>query len=1595
MARNNPNIDGMDDDALRSLLSSLMSKKVGPARPVSKDAKEKANPSAVMIALLQKYLKDFRKEAEEDQALLKEVVESIKDLENRRDAKKQENKEKTKDKKSSVLETKNSKNIYAIHKMLTKASKNDSGDTIKLLQEINNNIKNGGGGGNGGGNPPTPSASGGGGGGAGRRKGLFGNNIRYIDGQPVADDLAIMSHFIEHITAELSHVEKHLVGFNAISVVFDGIIDKERQFVQDMRQIAYETNFSTKEAYALNKAYEDIGTTSFQTGVAREDFQESYKKSIRGGIRDLKIVNSLTKTQLHTEKQLGMKAGELNDEFTSWNQSGRMTVAQLDEMGRGIREVGRNTGLTGDELGSVVKNSGDFVQSLKNAAMFSSETSTNMLEISANAKKLGIESQIQPLLKAMSSSSHLLLEASSQTQTLLFSAASKVGKIDDLLNGTIGRSKAGIKSMAMGIDAVLKDFGVSSMESIDQLSDAAKKQLNLSLKATFGLELGELRSQYEALNEAGKSYTDRLNGIEEKRKNNLTLEESSMLLEEERRLKLNKSMEMLTIMDEAAKGAKDMNMALATFGKRKNEFSEDLTKMGISAKDNAGIVKGSIEAALKSVNEGLSSSGKETLNISSKDIENALKDPKALRELTSQITKAEQVSATAMKSQLTPMEEMNQNLTEINDNIRKYTNHGISGLFNSVLGKLVALTSAVVGIGGGLALFYYGMRRKYDTIERMFLDEETGTASWLKKMFNKSSSSTPANTTNFKVGKMQDNPNSAYRKLKTKVTYKDAASKDMGTFYKSLSKRLSESLESFGNGIAETTEKLSKFITNGTESLVKEITTSGPKKAYLDLINKTWNEVAKATEHGMGRVKTVFNQVTKFSSINFNKLTTQSSAFYKNLKIAEQIPKLRSAMSFTAIKTFVKDIPVLAAKGFGGGLNAMVKIYGKVGSSFFRLAATMNPLSLAITGIFVAIDGLTGALDAGARAGKIFNKAQENVTLNEEYSAKAAGLLFGVLNGLTFGIAGLLLPLDKWTDSLARFNAKIPILTIILAPLIVALEVAWGIIKGVGLAIWDIFKGLWKMVTNIVNPIVDGLAESFSILGGIFGETDGKANWLVQTFRKMGGVVGIVSGTIRFIGTAIGWVFSTLGATIGFAIGLIMKLANIILTVLIWPIKLLIKTIDWISGLFGAFIDGFKGIMSPFSEAWDLFSMAFSEIGTAFSDIGTMFSDIGSAIYGIISPIIEAIDVFGFFKEGTGGMTWVLKEAAQAITSIIKLFLNVILTPLRIFAFVISSVGKTIQSVIKILQGDFSGAFKLFSSIFTDGMKFIINPFKEFGMWLYNNTIGAFIDIGAGIGTFVYNTLMYPFVKIADFLMNLIPGLGKGVEAFTATEEANKKRVAENGSSFTGGIGRTLGGMKDLSLSKTLGGVGELALASLGLFNPFNYFEDGTRKVQQTGIGFLHKNEMIVPANDVQNLSAKGDGKFEANEFLSNAVERKDRISTSMTSAMPPMDIHSAVQRDRAAKDTEKTEIISSEIDNISSEASEQTILLSKLTVLFEQMLKALDPQSQPNRSGGGAVGNTSPKQVVHKPANYFRNTVGLVSQTASKSALNLGPQTS
>jgi hypothetical protein len=482
---------------------------------------------------------------------------------------------------------------------------------------------------------------------------------------------------------------------------FGGIVTEQVKFLKDSRAVAYQVAGITSETRGLQKEFTKLENSAYLTGFGRVDLQKQYLANVSKGIKDQKVAKALSVTQLQTAKQLGLEANAFDETFREMNIAGGMTVNQISDMANGMKAAAKSAGITGDQLKKAVDSAQQINKAMIAAATLTSAAAKNVTSILASSEKFGVGDQAAELLKAASSSSTLLLSASDETKNLLYNAAASVGKVGELQKGILLRSRSGIKDLRKGFDNILRTFGVESAEAIDNLSDESKMQLNIQLKSAFGMELGEFQNQIKALKEQESTLADKMAEINKERKKSLSTEERLALAEKERKAKIEASVGALAALEEASKGAKDMNQALRKFGDRKSEFESDIKALGGDFRSSASAAKTALTSAIENVNEGLTKAGKAKLEISSDEITKALKDPTALKEITAKITKGNQEMETAQQAALDPMSKVEQTAREINDNFSKYSGQAIASLTDIVgnTGMMAAAFGSVAAEG--------------------------------------------------------------------------------------------------------------------------------------------------------------------------------------------------------------------------------------------------------------------------------------------------------------------------------------------------------------------------------------------------------------------------------------------------------------------------------------------------------------------------------------------------------------------------------------------------------------------------------------------------------------------------------------------------------------------------------------------------------------------------------------------------------------------------------------------------------------------------------------------------------------------------------
>ena len=691
------NIDsGLNAQDLRGLIESLAKQNTGPAKPFGK--KNENDPTTKLLKDMETLSKDFRASIQETKKLTTEVSNFLKSN--------NKSKGNANNKLGSTKPIKKSSGEKKLESSMTKLAeeglKKGSIKTydFKVAEIMKSFIKSmklgfktmtGGGGGG----PP------GGGGGGG---GYYGGYGREDPDQLAAlNALRRKKQSIGDISRSLAVSQETMLGYTAFSKVTDGIVKKEREFSQSVRAVAYETEGVTKNSRSLQKTYEDIGKVSKMTGFERDKTQASYISNLKKGFKNQKAALDVSKSQLNTEKMIGVEAGALGETFSGMALSAGMTGSQLAQFGRSIQEAARNTGVTGENLANAVKQSDQFIKNLRNGARLTTEAASNMVELMASAEKFGVSEQMGSIAGVATKGLSGLMEASAQQKTLLYQAAGSMGATSELISGTLLSTKDGLKKLAGGMENILGKFGIESLDQIANMSDQQKSIVDAQLRAAYGMGLGEFKQSIEATKEASKGLDEKLSDITAKQKQNLTLGERNLLLDQKRSLTTGGSLNVMSKFSEDAKTTGTMAEALEKFGSKLPSMAKDLKALGVTATDARGALKQSTEIALKSVNEGLKKAGKKQLNITPAKIEEALKDGTgtAFRELESTISNANAELGVKEKSQVDALSDVNQSLNELNDTLRATSLAVIGGLLNQ--SGLAKVMTGIFGGAGGIA----------------------------------------------------------------------------------------------------------------------------------------------------------------------------------------------------------------------------------------------------------------------------------------------------------------------------------------------------------------------------------------------------------------------------------------------------------------------------------------------------------------------------------------------------------------------------------------------------------------------------------------------------------------------------------------------------------------------------------------------------------------------------------------------------------------------------------------------------------------------------------------------------------------------------
>jgi len=507
------------------------------------------------------------------------------------------------------------------------------------------------------GRPATPPARRGadrGGGGAG------GNIVEGIKNLIKLPDK--MGKFVSSYTTLLEPPDKLYQPLGQM-LDFSGSFKQLNQFDISMKRILYQTHGLTADSTEVVEAFTQLRDVSKETGFDQSKLagiMETYaRKGMRTNtnlVKHAQTMQKIGRSQLFTERQLGLEAGTLTDHFSDLNIQANMSSSEIGTIAKSMRDVALNTGMTGKAMADAIAGSKQFSNNLMNAGNLTANSLKNVTQMTANFKKFGADRAGEQIQSYLTDSNKLLLEGGDKMAMLVRQAADIGGVSQELLDGTITKSDKSMKKFSQGFKKVLNNLGVSSVEQFESLSDSVKAEINRNAQLMHGVSIGELLRGDKALEESAKSFTDRMKDLKKEEEGmGKTAKEKADLEKRTAEMKISRSLDVFGAIGKTAKGTDVKTMAdvFGKFGSITKEFDQDIAAiLGVDAEKlkgtkGADITNDLLRNSIIDLNKQLVAAGakeEDLVKIDQTQLDEALKegaDPTKFREIEEKLQEAQ------------------------------------------------------------------------------------------------------------------------------------------------------------------------------------------------------------------------------------------------------------------------------------------------------------------------------------------------------------------------------------------------------------------------------------------------------------------------------------------------------------------------------------------------------------------------------------------------------------------------------------------------------------------------------------------------------------------------------------------------------------------------------------------------------------------------------------------------------------------------------------------------------------------------------------------------------------------------------------------
>ena len=468
----------------------------------------------------------------------------------------------------------------------------------------------------------------------------------------------------------------------------------------------------------------------------------------------------------------------------------------------------------------------------------------------------------------------------------------------------------------------------------------------------------------------------------------------------------------------------------------------------------------------------------------------------------------------------------------------------------------------------------------------------------------------------------------------------------------------------------------------------------------------------------------------------------------------------------------------------------------------------------------------------------------------------------------------------------------------------------WKTLVG-GSIVPDMITGIIKWFLKLPAKIFSALMTIPSMIGNMFSNIGsylssfGTDTYFGTLMSQIGNVFGFIGDTISnvvgalkgvfniFYGIAtldFGKIWEGITAIGGAIINQIKGIGKFLYTGIKNSVSYLFKVLKRVPAtifrvLKSTFVEFPKWLLGKVMDVAYLFGNFLAKIpGILYKGFVSTIKKISSFIYdAIMWPFRKIADIIVWpFKKVAELASWIYNRFWDGIDAIGGFFGNIggyISDGLASLWDGLSGIGGMVLDGLSGLGGKILDSLSGMGGMILDGLK---SAFIDFPVWLGQTMLDGLYSVFVEFPTWLYQQFENALSGVWEYIKSWIPGMESAetvAEGFSETAaQQESTRLAEGnsilhaGGAAVGGVGDVLTGDFSEGFSK-IGGAAYEGAAAVGeaawsgakavasALNPFNWFEEGTRQIQQPGLAMLHEGEMVLP-KEVTETVAEGNGPF-------------------------------------------------------------------------------------------------------------------------------------